>query len=122
MTVKLTNQHTKATYDVLTNSDVVVNKETAASDITLLTTADGKISEGIVLPNADTEGMVLEFALKAGGTPFRWAVKNAELSQSYAAGSKYKYTITLGKTAVNVTSTVNDWTPGNGGGEAGDAE
>lgn len=121
MTVKLTNQYTKATYDVLTNGSVTVDTNGNPTAITLKTAADGSSAEGIVLPNTDTEDMQLTFELKSGET-FRWTVKEAELSKQFAAGSKYIYTITIGKTGLEVTSTVNDWKPGNGNGEPGSAE
>ena len=120
--VTITNQRTKATYDVLAGGDVIVDTGGDAEEITLKTAADGTSAEGIVLPTDDTADMLLTFTLK-NGTTFTWAVKNAPKSQSFAAGSKYLYTITVGKTALEVTSTVTDWTPGNGEtGESGSAQ
>lgn len=120
--VTITNQRTKATYDVLAGGGVTVDTTGNAEEITLKTVADGTISEGIVLPAEDTAGMLLTFELGSGET-FTWAVKNAEKSKSFAAGSKYLYNITVSKTALEVTSTVTDWTPGNGAeGESGSAQ
>lgn len=121
LAVTITNQRTRAAYDVLTNGGVTVDTETAPVAIPLKTAADGTTAEGIVLPAADTGGMLLTFALSNGET-FTWAVKNAPKSQSFAAGSKYKYDITIGKTDLTVTSTVTDWTSGNGEGETGSAQ
>ncbi|WP_455665055.1 fimbrillin family protein [Phocaeicola sp.] len=121
MTVTLTNQRTKATYDVLTNGSVTVDTSGELAVITLNTAADGTTAEGIVLPTGDTSGMLLTFALN-GGETFTWAVHDAELSKLFAAGSKYIYTITIGKTDLKVTSTVTDWTSGNGDGESGSAQ
>lgn len=122
LTVTITNQRTEATYDVLAGGDVDVNMSKNPEEITLKTVTDGTISEGIVLPVDDTKGMQLTFKLASGET-FKWAIKNAEKSQSFVAGSKYLYTITIGKTDLKVTSTVTDWTPGNGeGGESGSAQ
>ena len=111
--VTITNQRTKATYDVLAGGGVTVETSGDTKEITLKTASDGTSAEGIVLPAEDTNGMLLTFKLK-DQTTFTWAVKNAEKSQKFIAGNKYLYTITVGKTALEVTSTVTDWTPGNG--------
>lgn len=120
--VTITNQRTKATYDVLAGGNVTVETSGDTKEITLKTASDGTSAEGIVLPAEDTAGMLLTFELGSGEN-FTWAVKNASKSQKFIAGSKYLYTITVGKTALEVTSTVTDWTPGNGdGGESGSAQ
>lgn len=124
--VEITNQPVKGTYDVVKGGGVIVTTPVApdkAVDIELLTNADGTAAEGIVLPNTSTEGMYLRFTLKGIDTPFTWEIHSAEKSKQFQAGSKYVYTITIGKTGIAVTSTVKDWTPGNGdGGESGKAE
>lgn len=121
MTVKLTNQRTLAAYDVVTGESVTVDTQRAPATLTLQTDADGTKAEGIVLPCTDTDGMQLEFHLQGGAT-YSWAVKEAPLSQQFAAGSKYKYTITIANIGLEVTSTVTDWAPGNGAGESGNAQ
>lgn len=121
LTVTLTNQQTRATYNVVTGESVTIGEGEPAT-ITLLTAADGTSAEGIVLPNSDTKDMLFEFKLKNGIDTFRWAIKEAEKSERFAAGSKYLYTLTLGRTGIEVISTVTDWMPGNGGGEAGNAQ
>lgn len=119
--VTITNQQTKATYDVLAGGNVTVETSGDTKEITLKTASDGTSAEGIVLPAENTNGMLLTFKLK-DQTTFTWAVKNAEKSQKFIAGNKYLYTITVGKTALEVTSTVTDWTPGNDDGESGSAQ
>lgn len=121
--IDLTNQKTQATYDVVAGGSVTVNTEdNGPATVALLTDAAGTSSEGIVLPNATTETMQFVFTLR-DATVFTWDIHNAEKSKSFTAGNKYVYTITIGKNGVEVTSTVNDWTPGNGdGGETGSAE
>lgn len=121
LTVTLTNQQTKATYNVVTGDPVTISESEPAT-ITLLTVADGTKAEGIVLPNEDTQDMLLEFKLKDSSDTFHWAIKEAPKSQKFAAGSKYLYTITLSRTGIEVTSTVTDWLPGNGEGESGNAQ
>ncbi|MFK2114523.1 fimbrillin family protein [Bacteroides fragilis] len=121
--IDITNQKTKATYDVVAGGPVSVNTEdNTPTSVRLLTDADGTSSEGIVLPNATTEGMQFVFRLK-NGPAFTWDIRKAQLSQSFKAGSKYVYTISIGLTGIEVTSSIEDWTPGNGdGGETGSAE
>lgn len=121
--VKTTNQQTTATYNVVNDGNITVT-ETALAEITLLTTANGLKAEGIVLPTTSTDGMELTFAVPAPiSQTFTWAINKAIGSQQFEAGKKYKYTITIGKSALSVTSTVTPWTAGNGDdGETGNAE
>lgn len=119
-TVSISNQQTAATYNVVTGGEATVTAGTA-KEIALHT--DGLKAEGIVLPAATTENMVLTFTVpKLGNQAFHWSVNSAEKSQAFEAGSKYLYTITIGKAGVEVSSKVEDWTPGNEGGETGNAE
>lgn len=121
--IDITNQKTQAAYDVVAGGSVTM----AADDntpvpVTLLTAADGTSSEGIVLPNTTTESMQFVFRLK-DATVFTWDIHKADKSKLFEAGNKYVYTITIGKTGIEVTSAVKDWTPGNGaGGETGSAD
>lgn len=123
MEIDLTNQKTKATYDVVAGGAVSVDMEdNTPAAVRLLTDADGTSSEGIVLPNSTTEGMRFVFHLK-NGPVFTWEIRKAQQSQLFKAGSKYVYTISIGLTGIEVTSSIEDWIPGNGdGGETGSAE
>lgn len=118
-TVTITKQQTAAVYSVLKGGGVNVTAGTE-KDITLYT--DGLKAEGIVLPTASTEGMELTFTVPGLNQTLRWNIYSADKSKSFASGSKYLYTITIGKAGLEVTSTVENWTAGNGGGEAGSAE
>ncbi|WP_288154785.1 fimbrillin family protein [Phocaeicola sartorii] len=119
-TVSLSNQQTAATYNVVTGGEATVTAGTPA-EIALHT--DGLKAEGIVLPAATTAGMVLTFTVpNLDNQAFHWNVNSATQSKEFVAGSKYLYTITISKVGVEVSSTVEDWTPGNGDGETGDAE
>lgn len=124
--VEITNQPVKATYDVVKGGDVNVTTPVTPDrpvDVELLTNADGTAAQGIVLPNTSTNNMYFRFTLKSMSESFIWNINSAEKSKQFQAGSKYVYTITVGKTAINVTSTVTDWTPGNGeSGETGSAD
>ncbi len=118
--VSITNQQTAATYDVVTGGKVSVTTGTATG-IDLHT--DGLKAEGIVLPAATTENMALTFTVPGlGNQVFSWNVNSATKSNKFDAGCKYLYTITIGKAGVEVSSKVEDWTAGNGGGETGNAE
>lgn len=121
--IDITNQKTKAKYDVVAGGSVVVDADdNIPAAVELLTDANGTSSEGIVLPNTTTESMQFVFHLK-DATVFTWDIHKAEKSKQFKAGNKYVYTITIGKTGIEVTSTVKNWTPGNGvGGETGSAE
>lgn len=120
-TVSISNQQTAATYNVVTGGEATVTAG-AAKEIDLHT--DGLKAEGIVLPAASTEDMVLTFTVpKLDNQKFSWSVNSATKSKEFEAGSKYLYTITIGKAGVEVSSKVEDWTAGNGeGGETGNAE
>lgn len=120
-TVSLSNQQTAATYNVVTGGEATVTTGTP-TEITLHT--DGLKAEGIVLPAATTAGMELMFTVpNLNNQKFHWSVNSAEKSKEFEAGSKYLYTITIGKAGVEVSSKVEDWAPGNGaGGETGNAE
>ena len=119
-TVSISNQQTAGIYNVVTGGEATVTAGTPA-EIALHT--DGLKAEGIVLPAATTENMVLTFTVPGlGRQAFHWSVNSAAKSKKFEAGSKYLYTITIGKAGVEVSSKVEDWTPGNEGGETGNAE
>lgn len=119
--VKITNQQTAGTYNVVTGGDVSV---TIGSPVDIALKGTNLQAEGIVLPNADTKDMLLTFTVPAPiDQTFSWEIKKAPLSQKFEAGKKYKYTIAIGKQNISVSSTITDWTMGNGtAGENGSAE
>lgn len=119
--VNITNQQASATYNILEGGNVIPATTTPLKNVTLLT--KGMKVEGIVLPSNSTESMFLTFTVPAlDNQMFKWAIKKAEGSPKFEAGKKYKYTITIGKQELSVTSTVTDWIPGNSDGETGNAE
>ena len=121
MKVQLTDQQTLATFDVTQpDGEVVVGTNTPAT-LTLNTAADGSSSEGIVLPSSDFSGMTLHLELSDGSSFFNWDLNNS-IADKFEAGKKYVYDITVNRTGLGVTSTIEDWTPGNGeNGEQGEA-
>lgn len=121
MKVQLTNQQTKATFDVTQPDGEVVVGTDSPTDITLLTDADGTSSEGIVLPSANFDGMTLHLELSDGSSFFNWDLNNSSANK-FEAGKKYVYDITVNRTGLSVTATITDWAPGNGeNGEQGEA-
>ena len=121
MKVQLTNQQPKATFDVTQpDGEVVVGTNTPAT-LTLNTDADGTSSEGIVLPSANFDGMTLHLELADGSSFFNWDLNNSK-ADKFEAGKKYVYDITVNRSRLDVTATIEDWTPGNGeNGEQGEA-
>lgn len=121
MKVQLTNQQPKATFDVTQpDGEVVVGKNTPAT-LTLDTDADGTFSEGIVLPSANFDGMTLHLELSDGSSFFNWDLNNSK-ADKFEAGKKYVYDITVNRSGLGVTATIEDWAPGNGeNGEQGEA-
>lgn len=121
LTVELTGQQTAGTFNVTQPASAVSVTTGTATPIPLLTNADGTFAEGIVLPSESYQGMSLNITLPDGSSVFSWPLGNATESQKFEAGKKYLYTITVNKTNIDVTATITDWEPGNGGGETGDA-
>ena len=121
MKVQLTNQQTLATFDVTQpDGEVVVGTNTPAT-LTLNTTDDGMSSEGIVLPSANFDSMTLHLELEDGGSFFNWDLNNSK-ADKFEAGKKYVYDITVNRSRLDVTATIEDWAPGNGeNGEQGEA-
>ena len=121
MTVQLTGQQPKATFDV-TQPDGAVNVGTDNPVmLTLNTASDGMSAEGILLPNESLDNMTLRLVLADESSFFIWNMYESK-AESFEAGKKYVYTITVNKTRLDVTASITDWTPGNGeNGEQGEA-
>ena len=112
MTVTISGQQTTGTCNII-NNDAVVGTGDANKVITLDTSADGANSEAILIPAASTNGMVLTFSIPNAGD-YTWNVNSAAKSQSFGAGNKYKYDITINKTGLDVNATIENWADGNG--------
>lgn len=121
LTVEFTGQQTAGTFDVTQPTSAVSVTTSTAKPIALQTNAAGTFAEGIVLPSDSYDGMSLEITLADKASVFTWPLSNAKESNNFEAGKKYLYTITVNKTDISVTSTISNWTPGNGSGETGDA-
>ena len=122
LTVELTGQQIGGTFDVTWPASAVSVTTGTAKPIALKTNAAGTFAEGIVLPSDSYNGMSLEITLAGKAGVFTWLLNEATFSNNFEAGKKYLYTITVNKMDISVTSTITDWTPGNGeNGETGDA-
>lgn len=130
-TVSLTNQPVKGMFSLLAeNAAATADAITEANpleELTFCTTADGSKYEAIVFPaaKADLSNMVMKFMVPNVNktVPFTFAMKDASKTESFEAGKKYLYTITVNKIGLGVTSTIESWGEGNGeGGETGRAE
>ena len=122
MTVQLTGQKTAATFDVTQpDGTVSITDPDQSVTLTLKANAEGTFAEGILLPSENFDGMTLHLRLADGGF-FNWTLNNSQEATQFKAGHKYTYNITVNRTNLDVTSTITDWTPGNGeDGENGDA-
>lgn len=120
ITVSLTGQPTEGTFDVLNGQNVAVTS-TDKKAVTLLADADGTHAEGIVFPSENYDGMSFTFATQAIGA-YEWPLSQSTKATKFESDKKYLYTITVNKTAIEVTASIKDWEPGNEGGENGSAE
>lgn len=80
---------------------------------------------GIIPPQTYSKGsqfLKVELNAAAGGGTFYYTIPNggADNDLALAGGNVYKYTITVNRTGLSVTSTIEPW--GNGGTHSGDAE
>ena len=123
--VMITKQRTQGSYNVLSEAMTITAGQNGA-DVTLNTIANGTKSEAILLPASDGAGInpiitgrQLTFTLQATGEVFKWNIPD---EKQFAAGAKNIYDITINRTPLGLTATINDWTPGNGSGDSGSAE
>ena len=119
--VEITGQPTSGTFDVLTADAVTTTNNSQTID--LLTVTEGTKAEGIVFPSANFTDMKFVFTVQGHGEPYKWSLNKSNNATKFEAGKEYIYNITINKTGINVTSTIEPWQPGNGlGGETGTAE
>lgn len=118
--VEITGQPTTGTFDVLTSEAVTATNN--GQTIILLTAADGKTAEGVVFPSENYTGMQIVVTVDGHATPYKWDLSASTSAQKFEVGKEYIYNITINKTAIEVTSTIEPWQQGNNGGESGSAE
>lgn len=122
--VEITNQRTEGNYDPLFEVFGVVSEPIKA--VTLRTAADGTTADAILIPTTGIEGInpiiagrQLVFTLAGTGEIFRWDIPD---NKTFEQGDKNIYDITINRTSLDVTATIEDWNKGNGEGESGSAE
>lgn len=123
LTVEITKQRTEASYTPLT-ATLALNSDEIAQAVTLNTAADGKTAEAILLPNSDefnpSTDRELVFTLYKTGEKFRWTISG---EKDFIAGDRNIYNITINRSGLEVTATIENWNLGNGEkGENGSAE
>lgn len=108
LSITVGDQPIKATFN-LSNGTLACGAD--KSDVTLLITESGTLSEAILLPDA-AKSRVLTFDLNNGNDePFTWT-----MDKTLDAGSKYMYEVKLHRTRAEIIgATINDWTKVNGG-------
>lgn len=122
--VEITNQRTSGSYAPQFETFGVDGEP--VSTVTMNTSADGTLSQAILLPNTSADGInpvitgrELVFTLASTGEVFRWPVPD---DKNFLAGDRNIYNITINRTSLTVTAEVQNWNPGNGSGEQGSAE
>lgn len=122
--VRITNQRTTGTYNVLTET-MTIDAAQEATSIKMNTNATGTSSEAILLPttadgiNPALSGRELVFKLNGTGEEFKWSMPDAKQLE---ASKSNKYTISVDRTELGLTATITGWDQGNGNGENGSAE
>jgi hypothetical protein len=114
--ITITGQQLETTFDLY--DGVLATPSGTTQAITLKTASNGLTAEAIIIPAAASAGRQLTFTL-SGGEEFVWNIPD---TKEFQAGQKNIYNITLNRTSIDVTSTITDWTAGNGAGESGSAE
>lgn len=108
--VEVTNQRTSGSYDPLFEAFGVDSKP--VQTVELNTNADGTLAQAILLPttmdgiNPIVAGREFLFTLKSTGEVFRWSVPD---DKSFERGDKNIYNITINRSGVEVTATIEKW-------------
>ena len=122
--VEITKQRTAGSY--APHNELLGVASEPVKTITMNTAADGTLAQAILLPTTPADGInpviagrELVFTLKATGEVFRYPLPD---DKGFLAGDKNIYNITINRTSLTVTATIENWNPGNGSGEQGSAE
>jgi len=114
-TVSITGQKTLGAMALATGIVTPSTTQTATQTVDLKMA--GTNGAAIILPAAATTGRKLVMTISTGEV-FEWEIPS---TTAFDGGSKYIYNVTLNRTEVRVTSTITDWTTGNGAGNNVDA-
>ena len=115
--VEVTGQRTSGSYDPQFEA-LGVDSEPVRT-VELNTSADGTLAQAILLPTTAADGInpipagrEFVFTLKATGEVFRWAVPD---DKGFGRGDKNIYYITINRTGVEVSATIEDWNKADNG-------
>lgn len=114
-TVSITGQKTQGTMALATGIVTPSTTQSAAQTVNLKMT--GTNGAAIILPATATTGRKLVMTISTGEV-FEWEIPS---TTTFNGGNKYIYNVTLNRTEVKVSSTITDWTAGNGSGSDVDA-
>jgi endonuclease G len=109
LTVTIDKLSTTGTLDLATGAVTTTN---ANQTVTAKTAADGTSSEAIVFPAADNTGVTLTFK-NSINEEFTASVPTPE--SGWTGGAEYTYTVTLTKTASEITGSISNWDYGSRG-------
>lgn len=109
MTVTIKGMNTKNTFALATGT---LGTATTPAAITPQTLTAGSAYDAIIMPGSYAASAVtVEFTV--GSETFTWTL----LATTFEGGNEYTYTVTLTRTGVSVTGTINPWTEVSGGSE-----
>lgn len=109
MTIRIEGMKTKNTFD-LSNGAMSGTADTPAN-IAPRMIDNGSKYDAIILPETYAANAVTVTFTLTNGEPYVWKVP----AVTFGSGKEHVYTITLKKTGVEVTGTINPWTSGTGG-------
>ena len=114
MTATIKGTNSKNTFDLATGT---LGEAHTPADVTAnkIATADGfgASYDAVVMPGAyGADALSVGFAI--GGETFTWNVSEAHAA--FEGGNEYTYEVTITRSGVSVTATINPWTPNDRGG------
>lgn len=124
-TVSIVNAKTNITFKPANGTLSDPQQSATTADIKLNSTIATGSYIGIIPPQTYDKGsqfLKVELSADAGGGTFYYTIPNGDADNdlALAGGNVYKYTITVNRTGLSVTSTIESW--GDGGTHSGDAE
>jgi hypothetical protein len=113
LAVSIEGMYTSASFDLIGTNGI-----TGESNVAPITPHDAgnNTYEAILLPVDPLEATHL-ITFTIGTDVYTWNLSGTGgiSSSKLESGKKYDYTVTLNKHALNITGTINDWTPGDSG-------
>lgn len=111
MAVSITGMNTKNTFDLSTGALGTAGTKAAIAPLKIATAATFNASyDAIIMPGTYADGDV-KVTFTVNGEDFTWNVP----ATTFAGGAEHTYTITITRTGVQFTGTIEPWAPGTGG-------